>query len=282
AANQTAVVPTTQPGTYYILIRGQSEPGANTPVKLLASLEPFGISDVLPDSGGDSGFVTTTILGARFDPQAVVKLVRPGFAEYEPASYKVVDGTRILATFDLRNAPHGLYDLRVTNPDGHTALVPYRYLVQRGIEPDVTIGLGGPRDLFPSNLGLYQFTIQSQTNVDTPYVFFQFGIPNLGPGTPDPTKQSTKLVFQTDLRGGPQGAAGQDLPWASLDAAVNTTGEVLAPGYVLDLPDRGATSLTFTAQTYPWLARLRIENPVAFANLLDPKQLRFRFHILAS
>src|SRR5262249_52799152 len=106
--------------------------------------------------------------------------------------------------------------------------------------------------------------------------------PNVSTGAPDPTKQTTKLVFQTDLRGGPQGTAGKDVPWASLDSAVNTTGEVLAPGYVLDLPDRGSSSLTFTAQTYPWLARLRVEDPVAFQKLLDPKKLAFRFHILAA
>src|SRR5205814_1972603 len=111
---------------------------------------------------------------------------------------------------------------------------------------------------------------------------FQFGVPNVNGGAPDPTKPSTKLVFQSDLRGGPQGTAGQDVPWASLDSAVNTTGEMLAPGYVLDLPDRGATSLTFTAQTYPWLRQLRETDPTAFLKIFNPKKLAFRFHILAA
>src|SRR5262249_10344425 len=102
----------------YIFVHGQSEPHAQTPITLLATLLPFQITDVLPDTGGDSRYVTTTILGAQFDTHAIVKLVRPGFAEYEPVSYRVMDRTRIVAVFDLRSAPHGLYDVEVINPSG--------------------------------------------------------------------------------------------------------------------------------------------------------------------
>src|SRR5690349_19369552 len=73
-ANQFAAIPSTTAGTYYLLVRGQSEPAANTPITLLARVLPFGITDVVPDKGGDSRYVTTTILGAQFDPQAIVKL----------------------------------------------------------------------------------------------------------------------------------------------------------------------------------------------------------------
>ena len=80
------------------------------------------------DQGGDSRWVTVTITGARFRPGAIVKLVRPGIAEFEPVRYEVVDATRIIATFDLRNVPHGLYDVAVINPGGALAVLPYRYL----------------------------------------------------------------------------------------------------------------------------------------------------------
>ena len=70
------------------------------------------------DVGGDGKYVTTTITALRFHEDAVVKLVRPGYAEYEPVTYRVVSSTKIIATFDLTGAPHGLYDVRVTNPDG--------------------------------------------------------------------------------------------------------------------------------------------------------------------
>ncbi|MCB1964701.1 MAG: hypothetical protein KDI64_01260, partial [Candidatus Accumulibacter sp.] len=66
-ANQFAVIPSTTAGTYYVLIHGQSEPSAGTPVSVLAHVLPFGITDIVPDKGGDSRYVTTTILGAQFD-----------------------------------------------------------------------------------------------------------------------------------------------------------------------------------------------------------------------
>ena len=78
---QAAVVPTTQPGIYYILLDGFTMPNPGTPVTIEAELVPLSITDVQTDAGGDTGYVTTTITGAGFDPQAIVKLTRPGFAE---------------------------------------------------------------------------------------------------------------------------------------------------------------------------------------------------------
>src|SRR5207248_823768 len=103
-ANQYAVIPSTTAGDYFVLVHGQSEPAPHTPVTILASEPPFQITDVLPDEGGDSKYVTTTILGAQFDPHAIVKLVRPGIAEFEPVRYQVMDATRIIAIFDLISA----------------------------------------------------------------------------------------------------------------------------------------------------------------------------------
>ena len=65
AASVQAVIPNTTPGLYYVLVRGSTNP-----VHLLAQLLPFEITDVTPDTGGDSRYVTTVISGAQFDPKA--------------------------------------------------------------------------------------------------------------------------------------------------------------------------------------------------------------------
>ena len=93
------------PGVYYILIRGHSEPAADTPVTVLAELLPLSITNVQTDQGGDSKYVTTTISGAQFQPNAIVKLVMPGFAEYQPLTTDFVNSTEIIAEFDLTGAP---------------------------------------------------------------------------------------------------------------------------------------------------------------------------------
>ncbi|HWY88731.1 MAG TPA: pre-peptidase C-terminal domain-containing protein, partial [Gemmataceae bacterium] len=269
-ANQFAVIPSTTAGIYYVMVNGQSEPGAQTPVTLVANVLPFEISDVIPDEGGDSKYVTTTILGAQFDPQAIVKLVRPGIAEFEPVSYQVIDKTKIIAIFDLTKAPHGQYDVEVINPDGSVALAPYRYLVEQALPPDVNIALGGPRVVWAGQSGLYGFSLSSTTNVDIPYVEIQYGIPNIGVNTTD-GPNSPYLALTTNLQGSPSVT---NVPWDSVNPIVNTSGEVLATGYAMDFADQSNTALSFLVQTYP--------NGLGGASGNPPAQTAFAFNIVGA
>ncbi|HSV48544.1 MAG TPA: hypothetical protein VLJ58_22340, partial [Ramlibacter sp.] len=179
--------------------------------------------------------------------------------------------------FDLHDAPHGLYDISVSNPDGATVTEAYRYLVDRGIEADVTIGIGGERTFNPGDRSTYSVSLQSLTNVDTPYVRFDIGASNMGSN--DYLLDGLNLpflVFGSNVGGQPGGmtvdAAGntqtygptpttlppKNVPWASLDGTVNTDGFNLAPGYAFDLGAQGFAGASFTIQTYPglseWLA----------------------------
>ena len=84
---------------------------------------------------------------------------------------------RIIAKFDFTDAPHGLYDLKVINPDGSETIEPYRFLIERGIEPEVTIGIGGPRVILAGDQATYSVALQNLSNLDAPYTFFQVGVP---------------------------------------------------------------------------------------------------------
>ena len=248
---QDAVISSTEAGSYYILVRGFGGDATAEDMTLRAEVLPFQITGVSPDQGGSARFVTMTIDGAGILPGAVAKLSRPGVAEYLPVSVKRVDATRIIATFDLEGAPHGLYDVVVTNADGQEAILPYRYLVERRIERDVTVGLGGPRVVPAGEAGTYSVVVDSLTNVDTPYVHFTFGAPELG--TNDFAYTLPYLQFATNL------GDGSDTPAEGLSGAqstVNRGGQLLAPGYAFDLHAEGRAESTFAVQTYPGLKAL--------------------------
>ncbi|KPJ75957.1 MAG: hypothetical protein AMJ54_13385, partial [Deltaproteobacteria bacterium SG8_13] len=250
----SALVPSTEPGTYYLLVRNFSAPPEGTDITLLAELLPLAITGVHTDVGGDSRHVTTTIRGAQFHPDAILKLVRPGIAEYEPLDWQVVDSSKIIATFDFTGAPHGLYDLKVINPTGDHAVIPYRFLVERAIEPEVTIGIGGPRVILAGDQATYSVALQNLSNLDAPYTFFEVGVPqlNLNPyvyGLP-------YLEFATNVRGTPEGAAGtanERVPWVQLESITNTTGQLVTSGYLFDEPADGFAGFSFNVITYPGL-----------------------------
>ncbi|MCA9137966.1 MAG: hypothetical protein KDB00_14440, partial [Planctomycetales bacterium] len=253
-AEQVAVIPSTSPGIYYILVRGFSVPQDGAGVTVLADLVPLAITDVSTDVGGDARYVTTTIRGARFSQDAIVKLVRPGFAEFDPVNYEVVDATKIIATFDFEGAPHGLYDLKVINPSGDEAVIPYRFLIERAIEPDVTIGVGGPRIIFAGDTGTYSVALQNLGNIDAPYTYFNVGIPELG--VHEFLYNLPYVSFFSNLRGSPEGGGIENLPWASLNSAVNTDGNINAGGFLYDEPADGFTGFTFDVLTYAGLREL--------------------------
>ena len=278
APNQMAVVPTTIPGVYYILIRGHSEPADNTPIDVLAQLLPLSINNVQTDQGGDSQYVTTTISGAQFQPNAIVKLVMPGFAEYQPLTTDYVNSTEIIAEFNLTGAPHGLYDVQVTNPDGQQAIAAYRFEVEQTVSPNVTVALGGPRFILAGDTGTYNVQLDNLGNVNAPYVEFNIGVPELSNDLP-PTNPNEPLEldpinvnlynlpylqFTTNLSGAPPDSSlSSQVPYATLQAQADTAaagGHVQAPGYLFNEAAGGSTGFSFDITTYPGLAALNDRN----------------------
>ena len=273
--DQTLLVPSTQAGDYYILLRSR-QGDAGSAVTLRADLLPLSITRVTPDQGGvgddDHRWVSMDIEGARFAAGALVKLARPGEFEIEPERWQVLDATHIRAVFDLRHVPLGLYDVVVSNPDGQRVVEPYRYLVERMVEADAAIGIGGPREIKPGDSALYSVSLQGLGNVDAPYLRFDVGATDMGNSRDVLAGLNLPyVVFAANVGGKPDGAvsAGNantqtygntpttgvraDLPWAALDGAANTRGWNLAPGYAFDLAANGFAGASFKVQTYPGL-----------------------------
>ncbi len=282
-ADQVATVPRTSAGYYYILARAQ---GAADTVRLRARLVPLGISAITPDSGGADRYVTVTITGSKFSDAASVKLLRPTFAEYSPVNYRVIDATKIIATFDLRNAMVGLYDVVVTNPDGQSVQIPYRFLISQPMPYDLSVGLGGPAELFidlstGTSPAVYGTSALSLTNVDMPYVHFEFGVPRLENKMKKFGVEGEALAFGTTFNSDPLLSG---VNWSLVDPTLNEHGRLKVQGYVFDLVNKGFAGTSFALQAYPGLQAKLKEDPnfltdLVESGLLDPKELGFKFYI---
>jgi YD repeat-containing protein len=87
---------------------------ANQPAILLTS--------VTPDVYGANASAVLSLTGAGFLPGTVVELVRNGDAF--PAEKVAVNAfDRLTATFDLSGREEGIYDVRLTHPDGETTVL---------------------------------------------------------------------------------------------------------------------------------------------------------------
>lgn len=131
-ADQETVVPETQAGTYYHLARadfvpsgfaekeaekGKSieKPESNNAVEnvtIKTETLSFGARSISPNRGGNSGQVTVRINGAKFDYFTQVELIK-GTVKIRPSAFEIVSRNEIVATFDLKNAPLGVYDLKI-------------------------------------------------------------------------------------------------------------------------------------------------------------------------
>ena len=125
----------------------------------------------------------------------------PGFAEFEPVSYQVVNSTEIIAVFDLTDAPHGQYDVSVINPDGAEADAPYSYLVEQA-----AAALDHPRPgrharhVFGRYRLLWLFVAEYNECRHSLCSRFEFGVPSLGTNI---TVNAPYVALSSNVAGSP-------------------------------------------------------------------------------
>ncbi len=108
---QELIVETLQAGTYYLLVKGTTQPNDEQNITLLAEILPFEIRAIDAEQGGNTGNVTIRIDGAKFEPNMAARL--EGSMNVTAINTYFINSTRIFATFDLNGADLGLYDVIV-------------------------------------------------------------------------------------------------------------------------------------------------------------------------
>ncbi len=228
-----------------------------------------------------------SVFGAEFPEQATVRLVRPQFAEFAPVSQRRIDATQIIAVFDLREAPHGLYDVQVLHPDGRVAVDPYRFQVESADPFEVNVGIGGPSLVGLGETGNYGIPVQSLANIDTPYTIIEYAVPNVENDAgiiPGPA-----ITMQTGIRGdagtiAPLFDSISTFDFADVAPELNFRGALTGRSIAIDLPALSTTELSMAVTVYPELREI-LERQPDFLSTLRPDELAalsFDFYVVAS
>ncbi len=131
-------------GSYYILLHGREAAGTGAAFALSADALAFSVLDAGPFAGTNNGDITLTIHGAQFsDATAFTLMPHSGSgATLSSIRVQVRDGTTVFATFNLRGASIGDYDLHAQNGAAGTTLSDAFNVFQApAIDPDLQINV---------------------------------------------------------------------------------------------------------------------------------------------
>ncbi|MEX2564679.1 MAG: CARDB domain-containing protein [Cyclobacteriaceae bacterium] len=142
SGNQEIVVEEMVPGDYYVLVTGQDKLASSQTIGIKASIVPFELRTVDASIGGNSGMVTVKLEGGKFTSDMVVSLERSNGEPIKAARMEWKNSILAFATFDLNGVPVGLYDVKLTKPDGNTAVMQNGFEVVPGIIKGLTVRAG--------------------------------------------------------------------------------------------------------------------------------------------
>jgi RHS repeat-associated protein len=117
-ANHSILVPDANPGTWYVLVYGESIKQTPSPFTLSASSSEVVLTGSTPAQGASNVASTLTVNGAGFNSGTTVSLVSSGGTVF-PATTSTNDlPTQMTAIFAAGTVPAGTYSIKVTQQDG--------------------------------------------------------------------------------------------------------------------------------------------------------------------
>jgi YD repeat-containing protein len=162
--DQRLVLPTTQPGTYYLLVRSEFGATRTSDYTLLARAGTFGLTKVSPSSGANAGAVTIEISGNALSADTTVELVANDGATIMAHESFLRDASSMFATFDLNEPPTGVYGVRLTKR-GTVVTAPEAFTLRSGEAGHVNVRVIQPSNVRPSRDS--QITVQYSNDGDT-------------------------------------------------------------------------------------------------------------------
>jgi hypothetical protein len=205
--NQEVVVPELKGGTYYLMVYGNTTSGIQQPISLLARILNFEIRNVQSGKGGNTGSVTVQIIGSKLGSVNAIQLVA-GSITITADSVRIVDPTKVFATFNLAGATLGSYDVVAQNTKGETATLKNGFTIVTGVAPNLLTNVVTPPSTRPSSIISIEVQYTNAGNTDIVNPVLKLG--SLG-GAPiaftvaDLEKNTKELTLSLKELNGPEG-----------------------------------------------------------------------------
>lgn len=165
--NQKVLVPQTQAGNYYILIRSSVGYNGNQKLKLLAKALPFSILSITPSQIGQ-GIVSGVLNGAGFKNGVKIVLKNANATVATAKVVKMVSSMELQLRWDLTSTPKGIYDVAAINPDNKEQVLAKGVIVEAAKSYSIDYIPQAPSILRKGKSGFYTFTFRNTSNVDIP------------------------------------------------------------------------------------------------------------------
>lgn len=163
--DQTAVIPTTQAGVYYVMLYGAS--GGAQAFSLKAESLPFSLQRVDFTVIGDAGPATLRVDGARFAAGDTFHLTNAVGERIDASQVHIASGSEAYVTFDARGATRGAYTLGADDGHGHSAALAQAVTVGQGTGAAVVVRFDGPAQVRPGRVVLANVVYANQGDADT-------------------------------------------------------------------------------------------------------------------
>jgi hypothetical protein len=149
------LVPSPEAGTYFLTVYSRNWQSSSGRFRLEVVPSEFYLSDVTPRRGGNTGRVTLQLRGLAFTTDTVARLIAPSSAVVAAESLLLRSSTELYATFDLRGASVGLYDVQIEKPGSAPVTAADVFEVVAGLGPRLEARLIVPPLIRPGQ----QYTI---------------------------------------------------------------------------------------------------------------------------
>ena len=184
-ADHEIVVPATQAGDYYLLVRGDSVPGGPSGYTVANRLLEFEIHSISPSQAGNAGSVTALIKGSQLSPDTVARMVA-GESVIEGTTWPNPTPTQMFVTFDLRDAAPDVYDVEIETPDEASVALsaeapdplPGAFEVVEGTGPSLEVHLIAPSRLRVNQPYTVHIAYANTGDADLPAPLFSLSAPD--------------------------------------------------------------------------------------------------------